>query len=71
MSKQAEIGICLDVYLKKNRKHWTTAWECYFCSNCFWTKEMFGAHIKNCVGQPIIAYNFDTKNLVTFEDYLR
>ena len=79
--KQTEIVNCffsdcihlslIGFQLEKNRKHWTTAWECYFCLNYFRRKQKFDAHVKHCAGQRTIVYNLNTNNLVTSKDYLK
>ena len=41
-----------------------SAWQCYFCSNLY-------SNIENCKGQPGVLYNFNTQNLITFENDLK
>ena len=51
-------------------KH-STAFECYFCSNYFSRKDRFDKHIEVCTGKPGFVYNFNTQNLLTFEENLK
>ena len=47
-----------------------TAFQCY-CSHYFAQKDRFERHIKSCTGIPGFAYNFNTQNLLTFEENLK
>ena len=51
-------------------KHGTT-FQCYYCSHYFARKDRFERHIKNCTGKPGFVYNFNTQNLLTFEENLK
>ena len=51
-------------------KH-SKAFECYHCSNFYIRKERYERYIKDCSIIPGVLYNFDTQNLVTFEDNLK
>ena len=53
----------------KKLKH-STAFQCYFCSTYYSRKERFDRHIENCTGRPGFFYNFNTQNLLTFEENL-
>ena len=47
------------------------AFQCYFCGK-FWTrKTKLTTHMKNCVGKPGFVYNFQTRNLLTFEENIK
>ena len=47
------------------------AFQCYFCSK-FWTrKSRLECHMKHCTGKPGFIYNFQTRNLLTFEENLQ
>ena len=47
------------------------AFQCYFCGK-FWTrKPRLEMHMKNCVGKPGFVYNFQTRNLLTFEENIK
>ena len=48
-----------------------TGWQCYFCSNYYARKEKCDCHFENCTGQPGYVCNFNTRNLVTFEENLK
>ena len=49
----------------------TCAFQCYFCGK-FWTrKPRLEQHMKNCVGKPGFVYNFQTRNLLSFEENLK
>ena len=49
----------------------STAFQCYFCSTYYSRKERFDKHIENCTGRPGFVYNFNTQNLLTFEENLK
>ena len=47
------------------------AFQCYFCGK-FWTrKTKLETHMKNCTGKPGFVYNFQTRNLLTFEENIK
>ena len=48
-----------------------TAFQCYYCSHYFARKDRFDRHIENCTGIPGFVYNFNTQNLLTFEENLK
>ena len=49
----------------------TCAFQCYFCSK-FWTrKTKLATHMKNCTGKPGFVYNFQTRNLLTYEENIK
>ena len=48
-----------------------TAFQCYYCSHYFARKDRFERHIKSCTGKPGFVYNFNTQNLLTFEENLK
>ena len=48
-----------------------TAWHCYFCSNYYAGKDKFDPHFENCTGQPGYVNNFNTRNLLTFQEFLK
>ena len=43
-------------------------YECYYCSTFFGRKNIFERHIKHCTGKPVIVYDFNIQNVVSFED---
>ena len=51
-------------------KH-TNAFRCYFCTKFFCRKERFEKHLNCCNGKPGFVYNFDTQNILTFEENLK
>ena len=51
-------------------KH-TSAFRCYYCTSFFSRKERFEKHLKSCTGKPGYVYNFDTQNILTFEENLK
>ena len=54
----------------KRLKH-TCAFQCHFCSK-FWTrKAKLEYHMRHCAGKPGFIYNFQTRNLLTFEENLQ
>ena len=49
----------------------TCAFQCYFCGK-FWTRQTkLAIHMKNCLGKPGFVYNFQTRNLLTFEENIK
>ena len=48
-----------------------TAFQCYYCSHYFARKDRFDRHIENCTGIPGFVYNFNSQNLLTFEENLK
>ena len=47
------------------------AFQCYFCGK-FWTRKIkLATHMKNCLGKPGFVYNFQTRNLLTFEENIK
>ena len=47
------------------------AFQCYFCSK-FWTRQTkLATHMKNCLGKPGFVYNFQMRNLLTFEENIK
>ena len=57
-------------------KNWETfktscAFQCYFCGK-FWSRKIkLATHMKNCLGKPGFVYNFQTRNLLTFEENIK
>ena len=47
------------------------AFECYFCGRFFTRPPRRDLHLKHCVGQPGFVYNFQTRNLLTYEENLK
>ena len=47
------------------------AYECFYCSKFFDRHDRFTRDIKTCSGVPGVVYNFNTQNLVTFEQNLK
>ena len=47
------------------------AFRCHFCSKFFCRKASFDRHLEICSGKPGFIYNFDTQNLLTFEENLK
>ena len=48
-----------------------TAFQCYYCSRYIACKDRFDRHIENCTGIPGFVHNFNTQNLLTFEENLK
>ena len=47
------------------------AFQCYFCGK-FWTRQSkLAMHMKNCLGKPGFVDNFQTRNLLTFEENIK
>ena len=51
---------------KTRRAH--GCYECYYCRKLFLREERHKRHIENCVGVPGVIYNFNTKNLISFQN---
>ena len=49
----------------------TCAFQCYFCSKFYTRKVKLDFHIKNCTGKTGFIYNFQTRNLLTFEENIK
>ena len=47
------------------------AFQCYFCGKFWVRKQRLEIHMKNCVGKPGFVYNFETRNLLSFEENLK
>ena len=47
------------------------AFQCYFCGKFWVRKQRLELHMKNCTGKPGFVYNFQTRNLLTFEENLK
>ena len=56
--------------VRSNIRH-GTAFQCYYCSNCYGRKDKFDRHLNCCLGKPGYVYNFNTQSLVTFEENLK
>ena len=54
----------------KTLKHSCT-FQCYFCSKFWVHKSRLESHMKHCTGKPGFIYNFQTRNLLTFEENLQ
>ena len=62
------------VYNEKT--NWTklktsSAFQCYFCSKFYVRKAKLDIHMKSCTGKPGFIYNFQTRNLLTFEENIK
>ena len=49
----------------------SSAFQCYFCGKFCVCKIKLDQHMKNCVGKPGFVYNFQTRNLLTFEENIK
>ena len=45
-----------------------SCYECYYCRKFFLKKGRHKRHMENCAGAPVVIYNFNTKNLISFQD---
>ena len=54
--------------LKDKTKRAYSCYECYYCRKLFLKKDRHKKHIENCAGVPGVVYNFNTKNLTSFQD---
>ena len=56
-------------FLRRRQKlSYGFAFECYYCGKFFARVDKQKRHIENCSGFLGIIYNFNKKNLITFED---
>ena len=46
----------------------SSAFQCYYCNNVYGAKLKSDKHIENCSGIPGIVYNYNTQNVVSFEE---
>ena len=51
-------------------KH-TNPFRCHFCTKFFCRKDRLEKHLNCCNGKPGFVYNFDTQNILTFEENLK
>ena len=47
------------------------AYRCHYCRKYFCREERLNSPLKACTGQPGYVYNFDTENLLTFEENIK
>ena len=47
------------------------AYKCFYCFQYFIRQDCWKKHVNVCSGIPGIVYNFNTQNLVTYEDNLK
>ena len=45
-----------------------TLYECYYCNEFWIVKSRYEKHIRKCGKKPGVVYDFDLKNIVTFEE---
>lgn len=45
-----------------------SCYKCYYCYKFFIRKDRHRRHLENCSGVPRIIYNFNTQNLISFQD---
>ena len=69
-SKRINMAYRLTFNENKKIRH-RTAFQCYFYSNYYGRKKKFDRDIENCTDQPGYVYNFNTQNLLTFEENLK
>ena len=50
---------------------YSTASQCFYCSNFYGRKDKCDIHVTNCTGQPGINCDFSMQNLVAFEGILK
>ena len=48
-----------------------TLYECYYCNEFWVVKSKYEKHLRNCGKKPGVIYNFNLKNIVTFEENLK
>ena len=60
------------LYLKGTQQRSTkTLYECFYCNDFWVTKSRYEAHLRVCGKKPGVVYNFNLKNIVTFEENLK
>ena len=47
------------------------AFQCYFCGKFWIRRQKRDAHLRHCTGQAGFVYNFQTRNLLTFEENVK
>ena len=53
------------------RKSGQTVYECYYCGKYFRDKQKHLNHLNQCSGIPGVVYDFNTQNLVTYENNIK
>ena len=53
---------------KDKTKRACSCYECYYCREFLLKKDRHERPIENCTGVPGVAYNFNTKSLISFQD---
>ena len=48
-----------------------TLYKCYYCNEFWVVKSKYEKHLRNCGKKPGVIYNFNLKNVVTFEENLK
>ena len=60
------------LYLKgTGQRSAKTLYECFYCNEFWVTKSRCKANLRVCRKKPGVVYNFDLKNIVTFEENLK
>ena len=48
-----------------------TLYECFYCNDFWLGKDRYEGHLRFCRKKPGVVYNFNLKNIVTFEENLK
>ena len=60
------------LYLKGSKQRSAkTLYECFYCNEFWITKSRYEAHLRVCGKKTGVVYNFDLKNIVSFEENLK
>ena len=60
------------LYLKgTHERSAETLYECFYCNEFWITKSRYEKHLRVCGKKPGVVYNFDLKNIVTFEENVK
>ena len=58
------------LYIQKEKKGMSRAHkcqQCYYCNNFFILETRRKRHMENCSGRPGVDYNFNNKNLMSYQ----
>ena len=60
------------LYLKSQQvRAASTLYECFYCNEFFLVKSIYEKHVRDCGKKPGVLYDFNLKNIVTFEDNIK
>ena len=53
---------------KKGMSRAHKCYQCYYCNKFFILEPRQKRHMENCSGSPGVVYNFNNKNLISYQD---